>query len=160
MKDAVNAQAAAFVESRELEDKLAVLRGLSELSDLMDFQRSVELLSGTADDLALIGSYRDFARNDDPRLRRTDSEIYWHRNTGENDFECGRVVMDHQRCEAADDAEYWDEVTSANNPDGYAAGGEDQIPASAPPLEPPPREPGSSSYWDELADSANTAAAA
>ena len=85
-----------------------VLRGLKD-EEIFDFERDVQLAQGTADDLALISSFRDLG--DHKGLKRSGSEAYWNRCGG--DFECSpsKIKDDQPRTEN----EYWDDTVKNND---------------------------------------------
>mmetsp|Transcript_5500 Transcript_5500/g.17336 ORF Transcript_5500/g.17336 Transcript_5500/m.17336 type:complete len:116 (+) Transcript_5500:109-456(+) len=101
-----------------MEVKLEVLRGLRE-NDIADFERDVHIAQGTADDMALILSFKDLA-GEDSGLKRSGSEIYWHRCTGDQDFECSPTERPKSGEVVPKDDEknpsYWDQL-GANGDD-------------------------------------------
>lgn len=144
----------AFVSASELADKLAVLRRLDQSADaLIEFERSAQILSASADDLALIESYRDLCNDRSgaqKSLCRSDSEVYWHRATGDQDFEC--VKSCQKTCSARGDAEYWEQVTIANNPDGFSVDQRKHMQIVPPPTSVPAT---SNSFWDNMLDNSS-----
>lgn len=142
--------AEAFVKASELSEKLAVLRRLDQSAKaLVDFERAAQLMSASPDDLALIGSYRDLSTQESMKgLPRSDSEVYWHRATGEQDFECD--ADGPAACEAQTESEYWEQVTIANNPDGFSPTSARR--RAADPLLPPTEVAINKSFWDTIVD--------
>mmetsp|Transcript_22868 Transcript_22868/g.73527 ORF Transcript_22868/g.73527 Transcript_22868/m.73527 type:complete len:127 (-) Transcript_22868:168-548(-) len=101
-----------FVKSESLEVKMEVLRGLEE-EGLDDFERQVQLAQGSSDDMALISSFKDLATTDEKTMKKSGSEAYWHRCTGENDFESS--PKDTKALPEAGDSYYWDNVLASND---------------------------------------------
>lgn len=91
--------APSFVKLEDLDSKVKVLQ---TLDDLVEFEQAVEMAGGSANDLALIESFRDLKRDG---LPRSNSDVYWHRNTGDQDFEGASKTCAPQPQSKKD---YWD----------------------------------------------------
>lgn len=94
--------AASFVKLEDMESKVKVLE---TLDDLVEFEQAVEMAGGSANDVALIESFRDLKRGG---LPRSNSDVYWHRNTGDQDFEaCAKERAPQPQAKQAKQ-DYWD----------------------------------------------------
>mmetsp|Transcript_7742 Transcript_7742/g.32025 ORF Transcript_7742/g.32025 Transcript_7742/m.32025 type:complete len:175 (+) Transcript_7742:100-624(+) len=166
-----------FVRCADVDAKVRLLDSLSR-EQLEILARDVATC-GSADDVALIGSYRDLQKTapggDGLRggLKRSGSEVYWHRATGEQDFECAKAepggAAAPRTADASAGADYWDQVAEANTPGDVPPMPSPEDSADAAAAAPPgPRQASplignaaarelprqGSAFWDAMADNA------